>query len=177
MQRKDPLSPPVRHPSTIPFLPRQFILAIPITVYVGGFAARFVPQQLDRFSKSIDTDPSDLVSKMAWVGSSYASVESNMSDTCVRMFGVMPFYNSSIVRHKEHLPATNHIFLGGATFWKLYSSAGDHTPDLRVLVRHLSEHAGHPLSSVSNPQELFVAIAHAALGMLLLRRSVCGILT
>jgi hypothetical protein len=38
---------------------------------------------------------------------------------------------------------------------------------LRVLVRHLSEHVGDLLSSVSEPQELFVSIAHAALGMLL----------
>jgi hypothetical protein len=32
------------------------------------------------------------------------------------------------------------------------------------LVKHLSQHAGEPLSSVSEPQQLFVAVAHAALG-------------
>jgi hypothetical protein len=141
---------------------------MPIAVHRGAFAARFVPQQLDYFSKSIDADAGDLVSKVAWVGSLYASVESRMFEDCGGMFGVMPFYNSSIVRHKENLPATNHLFLGHATFWDLYTSASDHTPDLRVLVRHLSEYVGDLLSSVSKPQELFVAIAHAALGMLLL---------
>jgi hypothetical protein len=93
-----------------------------------------------------------------------------MFETCSGMFGVMPFYHSSIVHHKENLPITNHLFLVDAKFWDAYKlatgNANDHVPDLRVLVRHLSQHAGEPLSSVSEPQQLFVVIAHAALGTL-----------
>jgi hypothetical protein len=39
------------------------------------------------------------------------------------------------------------------------------------LVRHISEYVGDSLSSVSEPQQLFVSIAHAALGMPLCSRS------
>jgi len=100
-----------------------------------------------------------------------------MFQACGGMFGVMPFYNSSVVHHKENLPATNHLFLADAKFWTLYTSVSDHTPDLRVLVRHLSEYVGDLLSSVSEPQELFVSIAHAALGMLLCGWSIPSTLT
>jgi len=87
-----------------------------------------------------------------------------MFQACGGMFGVMPFYHSSIVHQKENLPATNHLFLVDAKFWTLYTSSSHDTPDFRVLVRHLSEFVGDPLSCVSEPQQLFVCIAHAALG-------------
>lgn len=88
-----------------------------------------------------------------------------MLKECGGMFGVMNYYHSSIVCHKEGIPSTNHLFLKEAKFWPLYSSTGsNHNPDFRISVQHFSQFAGDSLVTVRTAKDLFVAIVHAALG-------------
>jgi hypothetical protein len=125
----------------------------------------FIPRQLHDFSEKIDPKTTDIVSKCSSVGKSHVSIESRMLKECGGMFGVMTYYHSSIVCHKEGLPSTNHLFLKAAEFWRLYPTIrSNHDPDFRVSVQHFSQFAGHSLVTVRNPRDLFVAIVHAALG-------------
>lgn len=125
----------------------------------------FVHRQLHEFSEEIGPQTSDIVSKCSWVGKSHASIESRMLRECGGMFGIATHYHSSIVCHKEGLPATNHLFLQNAEFWPLYTSTGNnHVPDFRSLMQHLLQFAGRSLVTISNAQDLFVSIVHAALG-------------
>jgi hypothetical protein len=88
---------------------------------------------------------------------------------CGGMFGVMNYYHSSIVRHKEGLPVTNHIWLHDAQFWGLYGDPG--IRDYRWLIQQFSQFSGRSLVTVSKPRDLFVAVLHAALGRWLSRQT------
>jgi hypothetical protein len=124
----------------------------------------FVRQTLSTCTEPINIGlnehDSDIVQKIAWVRQSHATVESTMFQKCRGDFGVMEHYYSSIVNHKDKLPATNHLFLEGAEFWFLYSNARE-ACDFRLLIQHLSRFAGHSLLTVKNPKQLFLAIGHA----------------
>jgi hypothetical protein len=119
---------------------------------------------LHDFSKEIDPETCDVISKCSSVGRSYISIESKMLRECGGMFGVMTYYHSSVVCHKEGLPTTNHLFLQDGKFWCLAASRSDYSPDFRILIQQFSQFAGHSLVTVSSARDLFVAIAHAALG-------------
>jgi hypothetical protein len=117
-------------------------------------------------SKGINPKTTNLVSKCSWVGKSHVSIESKMLRTCGGMFGVMSYYHASIVCHKEGVPVTNHLFVKTATFWRVFLHNGrNEDPDFRILIQQFSQFTGHCLVAVSHPRDLFVAIAHAALGV------------
>jgi hypothetical protein len=135
----------------------------------------FVRRQLHDFSKEIDPQMTDIVSKCSWVGKSYISIESKMLRKCGGMFGVTTHYHSSIICHKEGLPATNHLFLKNAKFWPLYTNTrNNHVPDFRALMQHFLQFAGRSLVTVRNPGDLFVSIVHAALGRYLFAPNLFG---
>lgn len=157
------------------FARTDLILADAIIALHRGYRhARFVYQELTSFSKEIPQTPGDLVSKSSWLGNPYGGVESRMFKECSGLFGVMPFYHSRIVHHKEDVPVTNHLFLRDAKFWPVFIiylrrsdsdiEVNDIKPDYRMLLENISQYVGDMLMSVPFPQELFVSIAHAALG-------------
>jgi hypothetical protein len=124
----------------------------------------YIPRELHDFSKAIDPETCGIISKCSSVGRSYISIESKMLRECGGMFGVMTYYHSSVVCHKEVLPTTNHLFLKDAKFWHFFTSKSDYSPDFRILIQQFSQFAGHSLVTVSSAKDLFVAIVHAALG-------------
>jgi hypothetical protein len=139
-----------------------------IGVHTDSREIHFVHQALDTFTTSINSNTardSDIIRKFAWIDKFHASVESQMFRNCKGKFGVMTHYHSSVVHHKEHLPITNHLFLGSAEFWPIFlDDPKGGAPDLRLLVQHLSQFAGDSLLHVEQPKQLFVAIGHAMIG-------------
>jgi hypothetical protein len=114
----------------------------------------------------IDPNAEDIVSKCSWVGKSYLSIESKMLRTCGGMFGVMNYYHSGIVCHTRGVAATNHLLLKTPTFWRVFQQTErNHVPDSRMLIQQFSQFTGRSLVTISQPRDLFVAIAHAALGV------------
>jgi hypothetical protein len=136
----------------------------------------FILRDLQDFSQEINEMTTDIISKCSWVGKPYVSVESSMLKECGGMFGVPTHYHSSIVCHKDGLPATNHLFLNGAKFWPIFKthSKDAKSPDFRYLMQHFSLFTGNSLITVTSLKMLFNSIIHAALGRSLsrLRRSI-----
>ena len=74
------------------------------------------------------------------------------------------YYHASIVCHKNGKPVTNHLFLKpprSGPFTRKQEC--NHIADFRQLIQQFSQFAGHCLVTVSQPEDLFVAVHLAAL--------------
>jgi hypothetical protein len=126
----------------------------------------FVPRQLHDLLKDINPKTNDIISKCSWVRKSHISIESKMLKICGGMFGVMSYYHASIVHHKKGVAVTNHLLLKTAMVWRISQQTESNLiPDFCMLIQQFSQFTGHSLVTVSHPHNLFVAIAHAALGV------------
>ena len=119
----------------------------PIRPYTLPCGIQFVPRKFQRFAQEISEMPDDIISNIAWVpclSESSESIEGKLLSTCSGMFGVMSFFYSTIIHHRERLRASNHHWLYDA--------------------KNYSQFAGDSLVMASTPADLFIAVLHAAIG-------------